>query len=110
MDTSIPSENLQCNIDSVASENLDPSQNVTPQYVSTVIVPNVGSLRSSSVEVSGGTYGSQPSSVSIVGEKRIRQRVGRNLLGSMRSASPLMARYEKSILGKMEHKYFSMLS
>ncbi|XP_068751577.1 cell division cycle protein 27 homolog isoform X1 [Montipora capricornis] len=93
MDTSIPSENLQCNIDSVASENLDPSQNVTPQYVSTVIVPNVGSLRSSSVEVSGGTYGSQPSSVSIVGEKRIRQRVGRNLLGSMRSASPLMASF-----------------
>ena len=92
MDTSISSENQQCNIDSVASENLDPSQNVTPQYVGMVIGPNVGSLRSSAIEVSGGSYGSQPSSVSTVGEKRMRQRVGRNLLGSTRSASPLMAR------------------
>lgn len=92
MDTSISSENQQCNMDSVASENLDPSQNVTPQYVGMVIAPNVGSLRSSAIEVSGGSYGSQPSSVSTVGEKRMRQRVGRNLLGSTRSASPLMAR------------------
>lgn len=93
MDTSISSENQQCNIDSVASENLDPSQNVTPQYVGMVIAPNVGSLRSSAIEVSGGSYGSQPSSVSTVGEKRMRQRVGRNLLGSTRSASPLMASF-----------------
>lgn len=92
MDTSISSDNQQCSIESVASENLDPSQNVTPQYVNMVIAPNVSSLRSSAIEVSGGSYGSQPSSVSIGGEKRIRQRVGRNLLGSTRSASPLMAR------------------
>ena len=93
-DTTTPSDNQRRNIDSAASENLDPSHNVTPQYVSMLIAPSVGSSRSSSIEMSGGSYTSQSSSVSIVGEKRIRQRVGKNLLGSTQSASPLTPRYD----------------
>lgn len=89
MDTMSPSDNQRRNIASVASENLDPSQNVTPQNVSAFIAPSVGLSRSGSVDMSGGSFTSQPSSISIVGEKRIRQRVGRNLLGSTQSASPL---------------------
>ena len=93
MDTMSPSDNQRRNIASVASENLDPSQNVTPQNVSAFIAPSVGLSRSGSVDMSGGSFTSQPSSISIVGEKRIRQRVGRNLLGSTQSASPLTPRY-----------------
>lgn len=94
MDTTSPSDNQRRNIDSVASENLDPSQNVTPQNVSLLIAPSVTSSRSGSLEMSCGSFANQPSSVSIVGEKRIRQRVGRNLLGAAQSASPLTPRYD----------------
>lgn len=94
MDTTTPSDNQRCNIESVASENLDPSQSMTPQYVSVIMAPSGGSSRSSAIEMSGVGFTSQPSSVSIVGEKRIRQRVGRNLLGSTQSASPLTPRYD----------------
>ena len=99
-DTTTPSDNQRRNIDSAASENLDPSHNVTPQYVSMLIAPSVGSSRSSSIEMSGGSFTSQSSSVSIVGEKRIRQRVGRNLLGSTQSASPLTPRYDNNSSGR----------
>ncbi|KAJ7380485.1 anaphase-promoting complex subunit cdc27 [Desmophyllum pertusum] len=89
MDTTSPSDNQRRNIDSVSSENLDPSQNATPQNNSMLIAPSVPSSRPGSIELSGGCFSVQSSAVSVVGEKRMRQRVGRNLLGATQSSSPL---------------------
>lgn len=91
MDTSTPSDNQRRNIDSVASENLDPSQHVTPENMNVLIAPTFASNRSGSIELSGGNFAMQPSSL-ITGEKRIRQRVGRNLLGASQPSSPLTPR------------------
>lgn len=88
MDTSTPSDNQRRNINSVASENLDPSQHVTPENMNVLIAPTFASNRSGSIELSGGNFAMQPSSL-ITGEKRIRQRVGRNLLGASQPSSPL---------------------
>lgn len=93
MDTSSPSDNQRRNNDLVSSENLDPSQNLTPQNVSMLIGTSVPSSRQSSIEMSGSSFAMQSAAVSIVGEKRMRQRVGRNLLGATQSASPLTPRY-----------------
>ena len=92
MDTTSPSDNQRRNIDSVSSENLDPSQNATPQNNSMLIAPSVPSSRPGSIELSGGCFSVQSSAVSVVGEKRMRQRVGRNLLGATQSSSPLTPR------------------
>ena len=43
--------------------------------------------------MSGSSFAVQSAAVSIVAEKRMRQRVGRNLLGATQSASPLTPRY-----------------
>lgn len=93
MDTSSPSDNQRRNNDLVSSENLDPSQNLTPQNVSMLIGTSVPSSRQSSIDMSGSSFAMQSAAVSIVGEKRMRQRVGRNLLGATQSASPLTPRY-----------------
>lgn len=92
MDTTSPSDNQRRNV--ASSENLDPSQNTTPQNVSILIGSSVPSSRPGSIEMSGGGYAVQSSAVGIVGEKRMRQRVGRNLLGASQSASPLTPRYD----------------
>ena len=92
MDTTSPSDNQRCNMDSL-SENLDPSQNTTPQNISILIGSSVPSSRPGSIEMSGGGFAVPSSTVGIVGEKRMRQRVGRNLLGATQSASPLTPRY-----------------
>ena len=93
MDTISPSDNKRHNSDSVSSENLDPSQNFTPQNISILTGSSVPSSRQSSIEMSGSNFAVQSAAVSISGEKRMRQRVGRNLLGATQSASPLTPRY-----------------
>lgn len=93
MDTTSPSDNQRRKNDSVSSENLDPSQNLTPQNISILIGSSVPPSRQSSIEMSGSSFAVQSAAVSIVGEKRMRQRVGRNLLGATQSASPLTPRY-----------------
>ena len=94
METLNPSDNQRHSVDSVASENLDPSQHVTPQNVSMFIAPSVPACRvPGSLEMSGGGFTTQPTPTSIVSDRRTRQRVGRNLLGAAQSASPLSPRY-----------------
>ena len=89
MDTTTPSDNQRRNINTVSSENLDPSQNTTPQNINMLIASRPGSI-----EMSGGSF-AVPSSAVSMGEKRIRQKVGRNLLGATQSASPLSPRYDQ---------------
>lgn len=56
--------------------------------------------------MSGGSFAVQSSAVGIVGEKRMRQRVGRNLLGATQSASPLTPRYDvKGTMSRMFAKF-----
>ena len=93
MATISPSDNQRHNSHSMSSENLDPSQNLTPQNISILTGSSVPSSRQSSIEMSGSNFAVQSAAVNIVGEKRMRQRVGRNLLGATQSASPLTPRY-----------------
>ncbi|XP_027052490.1 cell division cycle protein 27 homolog [Pocillopora damicornis] len=83
MDTTSPSDNQRRNVDTVSSENLDPSHNKTLQNISMLISSRPGSL-----DMSGSSF-TVPSSAVSVSEKRMRQKVGRNLLGAAQSASPL---------------------
>ena len=107
MDTTSPSDNQRRNSDLVSSENLDPSQNLTPQNISILIGSSVPSSRQSSIEMSGSSFPVQSAAVSIVGEKRMRQRVGRNLLGATQSASPLTPRY--NVKGEKSFVFLSIL-
>ena len=88
MDTTSPSDNQRRNVDTVSSENLDPSHNKTLQNISMLISSRPGSL-----DMSGSSF-TVPSSAVSVSEKRMRQKVGRNLLGAAQSASPLTPRYD----------------
>ena len=88
MDTTSPSDNQRRNVDTVSSENLDPSHNKTLQNISMLISSRPGSL-----DMSGSSF-TMPSSAVSVSEKRMRQKVGRNLLGAAQSASPLTPRYD----------------
>jgi hypothetical protein len=70
-------------VEYMATENLDPSQNNTPSF---------GSGVTPGSEISDSSFLVPPTPMSSISENRVRARVGRNLLGSNQSASPLTPR------------------
>ncbi|RMX38947.1 hypothetical protein pdam_00016415 [Pocillopora damicornis] len=98
MDTTSPSDNQRRNVDTVSSENLDPSHNKTLQNISMLISSRPGSL-----DMSGSSF-TVPSSAVSVSEKRMRQKVGRNLLGAAQSASPLTPRPKSARVASPSHR------
>lgn len=65
----------------MATENLDPSENSTPSFGSGI-----------SPEMPDSGFLVPPTPMSSISENRVRARVGRNLLGSNQSSSPLTPR------------------